>query len=97
MQFDDPARGFSVKHEGPLDMRMNPQRGQPASVLLEKLTPDALASLLAENADEPHARLLAEALAGRRFANTSALAAAIRASLPPHARDDRDLCLRRVF
>jgi 16S rRNA (cytosine1402-N4)-methyltransferase len=97
MQFDDPARGFSVKHEGPLDMRMNPQRGQPASALLEKITPDALAALLAENADEPNARLLAGALAGRRFAGTSALAAAIRAALPHHARDDRDLCLRRVF
>jgi 16S rRNA (cytosine1402-N4)-methyltransferase len=97
MQLDDPARGFSVKHEGPLDMRMNPQRGQPASVLLERTTPDTLASLLADNADEPHARLLAEALAGRRFVSTSALAAAIRAALPRFARDDRDLCLRRVF
>ena len=97
MQLDDPARGFSVKHEGPLDMRMNPQRGQPASVLLERITPDALASLLAENADEPHARLLADALAGRRFASTSALAAAIRAALPRLTGDDRDLCLRRVF
>jgi len=29
MQIDDPARGFSVKFSGPLDMRMNPQRGQP--------------------------------------------------------------------
>ena len=97
MQLDDPARGFSVKHEGPLDMRMNPQRGQPASVLLERITPDALASLLAENADEPNARLLADALAGRRFASTSALAAAVRAALPRLTRDDRDLCLRRVF
>jgi len=97
MQLDDPARGFSVRHEGPLDMRMNPQRGQPASVLLERITPDALASLLAENADEPHARLLAEALAGRLFASTSALAAAIRAALPRLSRDDQDLCLRRVF
>jgi 16S rRNA (cytosine1402-N4)-methyltransferase len=97
MQLDDPARGFSVKHEGPLDMRMNPQRGQPASVLLERITPDALASLLAENADEPNSRLLADGLAGRRFASTSALAAAVRATLPRLARDDSDLCLRRVF
>ena len=97
MQLDDPARGFSVKHEGPLDMRMNPRRGQPASVLLERITSDALASLLAENADEPRARLLADALAGRRFASTSALAAAIRAALPRLAGDDRDLCFRRVF
>src|SRR6266849_9178761 len=53
MQIDDPARGFSVKLEGPLDMRMNPQRGQPASALLPRIRPDALAELLAENADEP--------------------------------------------
>jgi 16S rRNA (cytosine1402-N4)-methyltransferase len=97
MQLDDPARGFSVKREGPLDMRMNPQRGQPASALLEKITRDALASLLAENADEPNARLLADVLAGRRFVSTSALAAAIRTALPRLARDERDLCLRRVF
>ena len=97
MQLDDPVRGFSVKHEGPLDMRMNPQRGQPASVLLERITSDALASLLAENADEPHARLLADALAGRRYTSTSALATAIRAALPRLAGDDRELCLRRVF
>jgi 16S rRNA (cytosine1402-N4)-methyltransferase len=38
MQIDDPARGFSVKLEGPLDMRMNPQRGLPASALLERIS-----------------------------------------------------------
>jgi 16S rRNA C1402 N4-methylase RsmH len=78
-------------------MRLNPQRGQLTSVLLKKITPDALTSLLAENADEPNARLLADALAGRRFSSTSTLAAAIRAALPRLAGDDRDLCLRRVF
>jgi 16S rRNA (cytosine1402-N4)-methyltransferase len=97
MQLDDPARGFSVKHEGPLDMRMNPQRGQSASALLEKIRPDALATLLLENADEPHARPLADALAGRQFASTTALAAAIRTALPRVSRDERELSLRRVF
>jgi hypothetical protein len=38
MQFDNPSRGFSFKHEGPLDMRMNPQRGLSARDLLQKLT-----------------------------------------------------------
>ncbi len=53
MQIDDPARGFSVKLDGPLDMRMNPQRGQPASALLQKIQPAALAEMLEDNSDEP--------------------------------------------
>ena len=97
MQIDDPARGFSVKFEGPLDMRMNPQRGQPASVLLAKIKPGALAALLAENADEPHADVLAPALAGKAFATTRALAAAIRAALPRLNQEAGDLSIRRVF
>jgi len=97
MQIDDPARGFSVKHEGPLDMRTNPQRGQPASSLLQKIEADALASLLAENADEPHAVVLAPALAGNAFETTSSLAAAIRSALPRSKKDDSDLSVRRVF
>lgn len=97
MQIDDPARGFSVKLEGPLDMRMNPQRGQPASALLQKLKPDALAMLLTANADEPNAAALASALAGKTFVTTKALATAIRAALPRLNADDRDLTVRRVF
>jgi len=97
MQIDDPGRGFSVKHDGPLDMRMNPQRGQPASTFLQKIDPDALAFLLLENADEPHAGVLASALAGKDFPRTSSLAAAIRAALPRSKRDDSDLSVRRVF
>ena len=97
MQIDDPARGFSIKHEGPLDMRMNPKRGQPASVLLQKTHPNTLASLLAENADEPHAGALASALAGKTFTTTASLAAAIRTALPHLKSDDSDLSVRRVF
>jgi 16S rRNA (cytosine1402-N4)-methyltransferase len=97
MQLDDPQRGFSMKLEGPLDMRMNPERGQPASALLERIKPAALASLLQENADEPHATLLATAIARRTFATTTALATAVRAALPRLAETDGDLVVRRVF
>lgn len=97
MQLDDPARGFSVKHEGALDLRMNPQRGQPASVFLERLGPEALLELLRENADEPHAAALAAALAGKSFASTTALAQAIRAALPRLNKEDAGDCTRRVF
>ena len=97
MQLDDPLRGFSTKHEGPLDMRMNPQRGQPASALLARLRPDALQRLLVENADEPRAETLAVALAGQTFATTSALARAVRAALEGVNRDDSELSIRRVF
>jgi 16S rRNA (cytosine1402-N4)-methyltransferase len=97
MQLDDPIRGFSVKFDGPLDMRMNPHRGFPASALLEKTSPIALARLLEENADEPRANELARALAGRTFPTTKALGAAVRATLPRLGRDEADLTVRRVF
>jgi 16S rRNA (cytosine1402-N4)-methyltransferase len=97
MQIDDPARGFSVKLTGPLDMRMNPQRGAPASVLLAKLSANALEQLLTDNADEPRAATLAPLLAGHTFATTTELAASIRAALPRRNKDEVDLTVRRVF
>jgi 16S rRNA (cytosine1402-N4)-methyltransferase len=98
MQIDDPGRGFSVKLEGPLDMRMNPSRGQPAKVLLEKISADDLAILLEENADEPHARLLADLLAGKKFPTTTSLTNTIHRALLRAATDEeRDNSIRRVF
>ncbi len=97
MQLDDPGRGFSMKNEGPLDMRMNPQRGQPASALLAGIRTEALQVLLEENADEPHATLLAPALAGKLFASTTALARAVRAVLPRLNKEAGDDAIRRVF
>lgn len=97
MQLDDPARGFSVKLEGPLDMRMNPGRGQPAGALLARLQPEALADLLVENSDEPRAELLAPLLAGREFGTTTRLAGAIRSALPRVNAEERELSIRRVF
>jgi 16S rRNA (cytosine1402-N4)-methyltransferase len=100
MQLDNPARGFTYGAEGPLDMRMNPQRGLSATAWLQRVTPAMLARVLAENADEPHAARLAEALAAQRatLATTQALASAVRRALAGVVNDDEaDLSVRRVF
>jgi len=78
MQLADPARGFTFKEEGPLDLRMNPDRGQPASAFLAQLTEAQLAAVLGENADEPDAvamaRGITSAQASRPITTTTALA-----------------------
>lgn len=98
MQFDNPARGFSFKHDGPLDMRMNPQRGVSARELLQKLSAEKLTTILTENSDEPHAKLLAQALAGADLATTRTLAEAVRRVLPYRLdEEEREATVRRVF
>ncbi len=63
MQLDDPGRGFSWKHDVPLDLRMNPERGQPAGVLLSRMKKEEIEDLLRRYGDEPEAARIAEALA----------------------------------
>jgi 16S rRNA (cytosine1402-N4)-methyltransferase len=97
MQIDDPSRGFSTKHAGPLDMRMNPTRGQSASAFLRSIDAAKLARLLEENSDEPQAERLAPALAGKSFPTTLSLASAIRVELSRFSEEAVDLTVRRVF
>jgi 16S rRNA (cytosine1402-N4)-methyltransferase len=110
MQLDNPDRGFSYKEAGPLDMRMNPSRGESASQLLARVSEAALASMLQENADEPHAHLIAGLLkqqpAGGPGApgvieTTQALERCVRAglnrALPNLAKPDVKMSVRRTF
>lgn len=97
MQIDDPSRGFSTKQEGPLDMRMNPARGQSACAFLRRIDAAKLARLLIDKADEPQAERLAWALAGKSFPTTLSLASAIRSQLPRHSEEAVELTVRRVF
>ncbi len=62
MQLDNPERGFSFKTDGPLDLRMNPENGIPASLRLMNLSAPALQGLLIENSDEPYAEEIANAV-----------------------------------
>jgi 16S rRNA (cytosine1402-N4)-methyltransferase len=91
MQIDNPERGFTYKHDGPLDLRMNPRKGQPASALLAGLDPSGLSQLLADNSDEPDADRLARAILHAPATTTLQLAAAVR-----KAGGDED-SIRRVF
>jgi len=105
MQFDDPARGFSYKLPGPLDLRMNPNKGQSAAALLAGISEAKLAELFQANADEPRAGLLAAAIMRARaetpLTTTSALTKALRAALAtlPRAVQDaeKDTPIRRVY
>ncbi len=55
MQIDNPDRGFSYKIDGPLDLRLDPLKGVPASERLKELTREEFEGMLVENSDEPYA------------------------------------------
>lgn len=80
-QIDDPARGFSYRRPGPLDMRMDPSRGQPASHLVNTMTERELADAILELGDETDAPDIARLIVERRkttpFTTTEALTAII--------------------
>jgi 16S rRNA (cytosine1402-N4)-methyltransferase len=98
MQIDNPTRGFTYKAEGPLDLRLNPQRGKPASSLLATIGEEDLAALLTENADEPFAELLARELHGKTFATTTQLAQAVRQILQgAFPESERQQAMRQVL
>ena len=60
MQIDNPDRGFSYKVEGPLDLRMNPQKGISAAQRLKEVDFEELCGMLVENSDEPYAEEIAK-------------------------------------
>lgn len=65
MQIDNPERGFSYKNEGPLDLRMNPQKGTSAAERLREVSQEELRGMLIENSDEPYADEIAKAVVSR--------------------------------
>ena len=66
MQIDNPDRGFTFKAEGPLDLRMNPEKGISAAERLAQIDEGELAGMLWENSDEPYAEELAHAIVTER-------------------------------
>ncbi|WP_414732075.1 16S rRNA (cytosine(1402)-N(4))-methyltransferase RsmH [Acetobacterium carbinolicum] len=66
MQIDNPERGFSFKFEGPLDLRLNPEKGISAAKRLKTISLDELEGMFVENADEPNAAAIATAIIAKR-------------------------------
>jgi 16S rRNA (cytosine1402-N4)-methyltransferase len=92
-QFDDPQRGFSLRHDGPLDMRMNPQQGLSAAQWLAQVAPDELRRVLRDYGDERFAASVAKAIVARRddgrpILRTADLAAVVASAIPFKSRKD---------
>jgi len=96
MQIDNPERGFSFKIDGPLDLRMNPKIGISAADRLKSLTKDEIEGMLIENADEPHAEIIASQIVseyhrGNDISTTLDLQKVIKdalSALPKKTRDE---------
>ena len=101
MQHDSHDRGFSFRSVGPLDMRMDPGGGETAAQLLAQLDEATLVALLHENADEPHAVLIAGILKRQTVDTTHALERLVRLglnqALPDLAKADVKMSVRRTL
>lgn len=62
MQIDNPDRGFSYKKEGPLDLRLNPEKGISAAERLRTIGREELVGMLIDNSDEPYAEEISNAV-----------------------------------
>ena len=86
MQLDQPARGFSFRQRGPLDMRMDQSQGQTAADIVNGTNEADLAALIDEFGEERYARRVAAAIVSRRsarpFSTTDELAEVIARAIP---------------
>jgi 16S rRNA (cytosine1402-N4)-methyltransferase len=80
-QLDDPKRGFSFRADGPVDMRMDPTRGEPVSAWLARASVDEIREVIATLGEERFARRVAQAIVDERrehpIVRTSQLAAIV--------------------
>ena len=85
-QLDDAQRGFSFMHDGPLDMRMNPNAGISAAQWLAQVSAEEMARVFKEYGEERFAKRMANAVVARRqlqpFTRTADLAAVLTEANP---------------
>lgn len=86
-QLDEASRGFSYRHEGPLDMRMGPDASHTAAEIVNEWPESRLAEIIRRYGEEPLARRLAQAIvAGRPYQTTSQLSTVIAEAMPAARR-----------
>jgi 16S rRNA (cytosine1402-N4)-methyltransferase len=96
-QLDVPERGFSFRHAGPIDMRMDPTGGLSAAELVNSLPVDALAALFRDNGEGRWCGRIARAIvAARPLTSTTQLAEVVASAVPAGARR-KGHPARRVF
>lgn len=90
-QFDNPQRGFSFIHDGPLDMRMDPDAGVSASEWLNRATQKEIADVIHLYGEERYAKRIARAITmardSRRISTTHQLADLVTAAVPSRERN----------
>lgn len=96
-QLDAGERGFSFRHPGPLDMRMDRRRSTTAADIVNSWGEEELARLFAENGEQRLARRIARAIATARPLTTTAALAQVVADAVPAAARRRGHPARRVF
>ncbi len=93
LQLDDVRRGFSFRRDGPLDMRMNRETGEPASAWLATASAAEIADVLRRYGEERYARRIAQAIVESRhrepIVTTGQLATIVRAAVPAAYRRQR--------
>jgi 16S rRNA (cytosine1402-N4)-methyltransferase len=86
LQLDKPSRGFSFRHEGPLDMRLGPDAALTAEQIVNRWPAEQIAMLLKEFGEEPEADRIARAIVARRSSGpihtTTELAAVVESVVP---------------
>jgi 16S rRNA (cytosine1402-N4)-methyltransferase len=86
-QLDEPDRGFSYRHDGPLDMRMGPDARYTAAEIVNEWPTDRLADVIYRYGEEPMARQIARAIvAGRPYQSTGQLSTVVAAVIPAARR-----------
>jgi len=91
-QIDDASRGFSFRHDGPLDMRMDPSRGSSAADWLNAASSADIERVIRDHGEERFAFQIAQAVVARRaerpLSRTRELAELVAATVPRHRRKD---------